>query len=304
MDSTKTMRTSSLFILIACAALADGIGFNGDRVTDQKTTVLVLTSNQQAAVVSAKLTADNLCNITLTSAQQAQLVAEAGFAPTNLCVRSLAAVKDHCTCEELNLGILFKSDKVEIPHFLLGTDLNDRGKSRLRRLKENKGASTNGVPRLSRDWDVPPKRDNFHIFMLMGQSNMAGCGKLENGDTTPEPGVLAIPTKCEGGFAWKPAAHPLHNRLSSDRFGLGLPFVAGQLGEFYGEGRGHNAPERLAQIQVVQAALRDLPKRMPQTAWAPSKDFKSIGDKVHFDRASLIEFGKRYAAALETIKKP
>ena len=50
------------------------------------------------------------------------------------------------------------------------------------------------------------------VFILMGQSNMAGCGKLEPGDNTPEPGVLAIPTKCEGGFAWKPAAHPLHNR--------------------------------------------------------------------------------------------
>ena len=142
---TSTIRTASLFILIACAAWADGIGFSGDRVVDQKTTVLVLTSTQQAAVVSAKLTADNLCSIALTSAQQAQLIAEAGFAPANLCVRSLAAVKDHCTCEELNLGILFKADKVEIPHLLLGADLNDRGKDRLRRLKENKGASTNGV---------------------------------------------------------------------------------------------------------------------------------------------------------------
>ena len=57
----------------------------------------------------------------------------------------------------------------------------------------------------------------------MGQSNMSGYGKLEPGDDKPVPGVLRIPTK--GDLAWEPAAHPLHNRLPSDRFGLGLPFA-------------------------------------------------------------------------------
>ena len=240
-------------------------------------------------------------------------------------------------------------------------------------------------------------RGNFHVFLLMGQSNMAGYAPLEPGDEKPVARVMAIPTNGKEGFAWKPAAHPLHNRsAATDRFGLGLPFaiqylqmrpgvtlglipvalggeridrlnknspvyqdavakarwaarqgllkgvlwhqgesdtvtkeladtyakkldqlvadlrqdlgepalpfVAGNLAEFYGTGQDHNAPSRVVQINEVRQALRDLPDSVPQTAFVESTGLKSEdGHMVHFDRASYVELGKRYARAIEPL---
>lgn len=70
---------------------------------------------------------------------------------------------------------------------------------------------------------LPTSKENFHVFLLMGQSNMSGYGALLPEDKVPVPNVVKLPTK--GDLKWEPAAHPLHNRLPSDRFGLGLPFA-------------------------------------------------------------------------------
>jgi hypothetical protein len=243
-----------------------------------------------------------------------------------------------------------------------------------------------------------PDRPLFHLFLLMGQSNMSGYGELQPGDEQPVPGVLKIPTVAKGDFAWQPAAHPLHNRLPSDRFGLGLPFaieyrkahpgvtvglipvgfggagidslkkgsavyadaiakakwaaqggvlkgvlwhqgesdtvapasadayaakldglvrdlrgdlespelpfVCGELADFYGTGRDHKAPDRVARIAQVQQALAELPQRVPHTACVSGKGLHSIdGHLVHFDRASYIELGRRYAVALAAVGK-
>lgn len=66
-------------------------------------------------------------------------------------------------------------------------------------------------------------KEYTHIFLLMGQSNMAGYGRMLPEDKQPVKGIYYLPTK--GAIQWKPASHPLHNRLRSDRFGLGLPFA-------------------------------------------------------------------------------
>lgn len=240
----------------------------------------------------------------------------------------------------------------------------------------------------------PDSRDNFHVFLLMGQSNMAGYGQLESGDERPVEGITYLPTLASTSIAWQPARHPLHNRLSSDRFGLGLPFaieyqkshpgvkvglipvawggapidnlkkgtpvyndiikkaafaktsgvfkgvlwhqgesdtttpdlansyatkldtlvadlrrdlgapdlpfVAGDLADFYGTSSEHNAPDRVARIKQVRAVLRGLPQRMSHTAFVESSGLKSIdGHNVHFDRASYIELGRRYANAMQ-----
>jgi len=72
-------------------------------------------------------------------------------------------------------------------------------------------------------WTIPSEKQQFHVFLLMGQSNMSGFGKVLPEDKKPRPFIVKLPTK--GNLKWKPAAHPLHNRLKSDRFGLGLPFA-------------------------------------------------------------------------------
>jgi len=46
-----------------------------------------------------------------------------------------------------------------------------------------------------KDWQIPADKENFHIFTLMGQSNMAGeiPGKyLTDEDKTPVPHVVLL----------------------------------------------------------------------------------------------------------------
>lgn len=87
-------------------------------------------------------------------------------------------------------------------------------------------------------WALPVDRSRLRIFLLMGQSNMAGfgCVRAEDpwqpGDREPVPGVLAMGGQCtlksclpRGWSRWRPAAHPLHLNQRSAAFGLGLPFA-------------------------------------------------------------------------------
>lgn len=230
---------------------------------------------------------------------------------------------------------------------------------------------------------LPPK-EQFHLFLLTGQSNMAGRGVVEDQDKKPHPRVLML--NKEG--KWVPAADPLHWDKSSAGTGLGksfgqtvaeanpgvtiglipcahggspidswrpgvyyaatkghpwddaikratlamqsgtlkgilwhqgesdckpglaeayeaklhdlvarfrkelnapdLPFIAGQIGKFEGV-------DWSVEAGMVDAAHRSLPKHVPGTAFVSSEGLKHKGDKVHFDSASLREFGKRYA---------
>ncbi len=87
-------------------------------------------------------------------------------------------------------------------------------------------------------WVLPADPACFRIFLLMGQSNMAGfgCVRAEDpwqpGDRDPVPGALAMGGQCtlksgvpRGWSRWRPAAHPLHLNQRSAAYGLGLPFA-------------------------------------------------------------------------------
>ena len=240
-------------------------------------------------------------------------------------------------------------------------------------------------------WDLPKDPAKFHIFFLMGQSNMEGHDPVLPEDRTPVPHIVMLRTSA----AWIPAGHPLGRRnvfglglsfakeyqkkhqgvtvglvncanggapidklnkgtktykeilrkiaiakksgvikavlwhqgesdtitqkrvdtyeekliklitdLRSDTENPNLPFVIGNLAEFYGTSRDHSAPQRVKQIKQVKAILRDIPKKVQYVGFVESSGLKpSDGHKVHFDRASYIEFGKRYAQVYEKMKK-
>ena len=87
-------------------------------------------------------------------------------------------------------------------------------------------------------WRLPADRGQFHVFLLAGQSNMAGHGCLREddpwqpGDFEPVPGVVVLGGQASpksprpwGRICWRPAAHPLHLNQSSSAFGLGLEFA-------------------------------------------------------------------------------
>ncbi|MEM7012766.1 MAG: sialate O-acetylesterase [Verrucomicrobiota bacterium] len=67
--------------------------------------------------------------------------------------------------------------------------------------------------------DLPPK-DKFHLFLLTGQSNMAGRGKVANEDLKVHPRVLML-TK---DLKWVPAVDPLHFDKKIAGVGLGKTF--------------------------------------------------------------------------------
>jgi len=240
-------------------------------------------------------------------------------------------------------------------------------------------------------WKIPKDKNKFHIFILMGQSNMAGWrygSKFE--DRIPVPHIVALPSIYKGKLKWKPAANPLNNSGNNPkRFALSipfakeylknhpgvtigllpcarggysidklkkgstvykdfqkklafaqkygvvkatlwhqgesdtvtlakattyekklhqliqdvrqdvdnpkLPFVVGNLAEFYGTGKEHNAPQRVKQIKIVRQALRELPKKVPYTGFVESSKLKSVDKQmIHFNHKSYEILGKRY----------
>ncbi len=240
---------------------------------------------------------------------------------------------------------------------------------------------------------IPSVKKNFHLFLLMGQSNMSGGVGIAADDTQPVPHVLKMRFAKEGEEPkWTPGAHPLHPRRPNKkkRFGPGisfaeaylddnpgvvvglvpmawggrsieqlskgsgiysdairhtkaamqagtlkgvlwhqgesdtveqtrtdayekrlhrlvedvrkdlgspqLPFIVGNLAEFYGTGKDHKAPDRVARITRIKEILRSLPEKVPHTGFVESTGCSPAARaKVHFDRKSCLLMGKRYA---------
>jgi hypothetical protein len=251
----------------------------------------------------------------------------------------------------------------------------------------------------SNAWRVPASKEKFHLFLLMGQSNMAGGVNIGAGDTKPIPHVLRMAyLKVGAQPKWLPGAHPLHPRRPNKkkRHGLGisfaktyvadkpgvvvglipmawggkgitqlnkgsgifsdairhakaamqagtlkgvlwhqgesdtvtqektdvyekklhqliedarkdlgdakLPFIVGNLAEFYGTGKDHNAPDRVARIDKIRGILRNLPDKVPHTGFVESTGCSpSARAKVHFNRESYVLLGKRYAEVYEKL---
>lgn len=235
-----------------------------------------------------------------------------------------------------------------------------------------------------------PTKERLHLYLLIGQSNMAGRGAIEEQDKQPPPRVLKF-TKEK---SWATGIDPLHFDKPIAGVGLGtmfgrvmaeaqpdaviglvpcavggtplarwqkggdlykqavertqaamqdgtlkgilwhqgegdsgsektattygerlaqmvrdlrtelkagdVPFVAGELGQFLKRESNEGKP---SYWPLVNEQINSLPELLPHTAVASSKDLKHKGDVVHFDSASLREFGKRYAAAMQALQK-
>jgi hypothetical protein len=108
----------------------------------------------------------------------------------------------------------------------------------------------------------------------------------------------------EKANAYEGKLHALVHDLRQDLGDDTLPFVVGNLAEFYGTGKDHSAPARVAQINMVRDALRALPLKVPHTGFAESTGCASPDQhQVHFDRASYQKLGPRYAAALAKLEQ-
>ena len=63
----------------------------------------------------------------------------------------------------------------------------------------------------------------LHLYLLAGQSNMAGRGDVEESDRTPAPNVFAL----DSTMVWGPAKEPLHFD-KPDIIGVGPGFAFGR----------------------------------------------------------------------------
>jgi hypothetical protein len=86
---------------------------------------------------------------------------------------------------------------------------------------------------------LPAKRGRLHIFLLMGQSNMAGHGCVDANDPCPAGWDSAVPhvlvldgqglidtATPQKPIAWRAGSQPLHlNQPLSARYGLGMDFA-------------------------------------------------------------------------------
>ncbi len=66
-----------------------------------------------------------------------------------------------------------------------------------------------------------PEREQVHLYLLIGQSNMAGRGEMKDEDRVPRERIVMLNAQ----DAWVPAAHPLHFDKTIAGVGLGLPFA-------------------------------------------------------------------------------
>jgi hypothetical protein len=237
---------------------------------------------------------------------------------------------------------------------------------------------------------APPAKDKFDLYLLIGQSNMAGRGPIEAQDKQAHPRVLKF-TKDK---TWAPGNDPLHfDKPTIAGVGLGtsfgramadanpdvtiglipcavggtplsrwqeggdlyeqavvrakaamkvgtlkgilwhqgesdsgkeetaksygerlagmveafrqelgtpdVPFVAGELGHYLARESKGGKP---SYWPLVNEQLNGLPKILKNSAVVSARGLKHKGDVVHFDSASLREFGQRYAAAMQKLQ--
>ena len=222
----------------------------------------------------------------------------------------------------------------------------------------------------------------MHIYLLIGQSNMAGRGVMVEGDDAPVANVVRLNEQEE----WEPAGHPLHRDLETAGVGVGIDFARRMLeqgdaasiglvpcavggtplsrwvkgadlyeeairrtkiamqhgplnGALWHQGESDTGTTELADSyaarldrmisdlradldaphlpfivgelcrvepqhslckygDTVNAALKSLPDRVPDTGWVSSEGLTHKGDYVHFNADSLRRLGRRYAEQL------
>ena len=89
---------------------------------------------------------------------------------------------------------------------------------------------------------LPPK-EKFHLFLLVGQSNMAGRGVVSPADNAPHPRVLML-TKAG---TWVPAVDPLHfDKPTAVGVGLGVDYAIYMLDRIREEVRHRSLDDAIA----------------------------------------------------------
>jgi hypothetical protein len=99
---------------------------------------------------------------------------------------------------------------------------------------------------------------NFDVYLLVGQSNMAGRGKVDAESKKVNPRILML----DSTNHWVPATDPVHfERLKADGVGPGIRFAQEMLGD-----------DSKKKIGLIPCALGGSPMK----AWAPKAVFLKV----------------------------
>lgn len=109
-----------------------------------------------------------------------------------------------------------------------------------------------------------PERARVHLFLLVGQSNMAGRGDIEPADREPIANVVALDAAGE----WVPAIEPLHWDKPSAGAGLGRAFAVDYAKAHPG-----------VTVGLIPAACGG----SPIASWAPGKYFEDTKSHPYDD---------------------
>jgi len=105
-------------------------------------------------------------------------------------------------------------------------------------------------------------REAFHLYLLIGQSNMAGRGKVAEEDKQPHPRVLAL----NRDDRWVPAVDPLHFDKPMAGVGPGLSF-----------GKAMATADAAARIGLIPCAAGG----SPISVWQPGASWNQTRSKPY-----------------------
>lgn len=137
-------------------------------------------------------------------------------------------------------------------------------------------------------WKWMPDADLYRNAVTVCRQAIAAGGTLR--------GILWHQGEADAGDLHKATTYctRLLHMLTSLRAELDaahVPIVAGELGPFLTRRAG------LVHYQIINDRLHLLQTMLPRFAVASAHDLTDNGDNLHFNSASLREFGRRYAAA-------
>ena len=109
-----------------------------------------------------------------------------------------------------------------------------------------------------------PSKDRLHLFLLIGQSNMAGRGDVEGQDQTVDPRVLTL----TADSAWEYAVDPIH---------FDKPVAGVGLGRSFGRALAERDPS--ITVGLIPAAVGG----SPIDTWVPGATFDQTGTNPYDD---------------------
>jgi hypothetical protein len=132
------------------------------------------------------------------------------------------------------------------------------------------GSLSSCAPAASPDAD-PVISGEMHIFLLAGQSNMAGRGEVEAQDRTPHPRIWML----DRNLDWVPAADPIHFDKPIAGVGPGLTFA-----------RALVERDQELVIGLVPAAVGG----SPISAWEPGAWYQETNSRPWDDALERVRF--------------